>query len=74
MAAVLTWKDEGDFGPAIVWNDERVRAWKAARGEDPDSFGIPFGVTPDGMEDLGWMTMAEARREARRRGLEFEEA
>jgi hypothetical protein len=75
----VTFKHEGEeggqiIGPVLVIdqekydNDPEVRA-----ARERGSFGIPFGHKPEGMTELGWMTLAQARREAKKRGVELEE-
>ena len=61
----LIFKDEGDengepVGPVTLIADGVPETW-------------PYGSTPTGVEELGWMSVSEAQAEAKRRGLALEQ-
>jgi hypothetical protein len=68
----VTFKEEGELngqpvGPCKVIDTALLEAWMRDRDAE-----TTFGPE-DGVEDLGWMTLRRARREAERRGVELEE-
>lgn len=70
--ALLIWKDEGDAGPATLYSAEARKREEAVR--ESGTFGRPYGAPrPEGEEDLGWMTRAEAEARAGEAGAEFRE-
>jgi len=75
----MYFKDEGGperdpFGPVQIVDADALAAWKVKQGLGPDSWGVPYGSTPDGIEDLGWQSRSWARAEAERRGIALEES
>lgn len=80
----VSFKHEGEsrgmaFGPVVVIAVETNKAWLEEHGTPlAGKYGViwsyPFGATPEGQFDLGWMTKRDALKVAAHYGVVLGEA